>query len=276
MHARALVGSDPRVIDGLRVAYPRPSHTTRSSPICAPRSVRTGASAEPLELALYARDAGVERGPRGRGVLAAIGRRGRGRGARRPPARPAVRRAGQRHRARGRRDAARRPGRHRHDPDEPRARGRRRSRASRGSSPGVLNLDLTRAVAHLGLHYAPDPSSQQACTIGGNVAHQRGRSALPGRRASRRRTCSRSTSCSPTARVARLGGLEPDQPGYDLRGLLRRLGGHDGHRDPDRGAAHARPARASPRCCARSTRSRPRRRRSAASSRRACCPPRSR
>ncbi|MBK5289109.1 MAG: FAD-binding oxidoreductase, partial [Acidimicrobiia bacterium] len=40
--------------------------------------------------------------------------------------------------------------------------------------PGVLNLDLTRAVSHLGLHYAPDPSSQQACTIGGNVGTNAG------------------------------------------------------------------------------------------------------
>ena len=40
--------------------------------------------------------------------------------------------------------------------------------------PGVLNLDLSRAVAHLGLHYAPDPSSQQACTIGGNVGTNAG------------------------------------------------------------------------------------------------------
>src|SRR3954454_12131390 len=36
--------------------------------------------------------------------------------------------------------------------------------------PGVLNLDLTRTVTHLGLHYAPDPSSQQSCSVGGNVA----------------------------------------------------------------------------------------------------------
>ena len=36
--------------------------------------------------------------------------------------------------------------------------------------PGVLNLDISTAVAHLGLHYAPDPSSQAACSIGGNVA----------------------------------------------------------------------------------------------------------
>ena len=36
--------------------------------------------------------------------------------------------------------------------------------------PGVVNAHLSRAVAPHGLHYAPDPSSQSACTIGGNVA----------------------------------------------------------------------------------------------------------
>src|SRR5436305_14827613 len=36
--------------------------------------------------------------------------------------------------------------------------------------PGVANLDVTRAVAPSGFYYAPDPSSQQVCTIGGNVA----------------------------------------------------------------------------------------------------------
>jgi glycolate oxidase subunit GlcD len=40
--------------------------------------------------------------------------------------------------------------------------------------PGVVNLDLTMAVRHLGLHYAPDPSSQSVCTIGGNVAENSG------------------------------------------------------------------------------------------------------
>ena len=40
--------------------------------------------------------------------------------------------------------------------------------------PGVLNLDLSRQVAHLGLHFAPDPSSQQSCSIGGNVANNSG------------------------------------------------------------------------------------------------------
>jgi glycolate oxidase subunit GlcD len=40
--------------------------------------------------------------------------------------------------------------------------------------PGVVNASLTRAVAPYGLHYAPDPSSQTACTIGGNVAENAG------------------------------------------------------------------------------------------------------
>jgi glycolate oxidase len=40
--------------------------------------------------------------------------------------------------------------------------------------PGVANLDVTKAVASSGFYYAPDPSSQQVCTIGGNVAENSG------------------------------------------------------------------------------------------------------
>ena len=40
--------------------------------------------------------------------------------------------------------------------------------------PGVANLDVTRAVAEHGFYYAPDPSSQQVCTIGGNIAENSG------------------------------------------------------------------------------------------------------
>jgi glycolate oxidase len=40
--------------------------------------------------------------------------------------------------------------------------------------PGVTNLDISRAVAPSGFYYAPDPSSQQVCTIGGNVAENSG------------------------------------------------------------------------------------------------------
>ncbi|MGQ0823825.1 MAG: FAD-linked oxidase C-terminal domain-containing protein [Actinomycetota bacterium] len=85
--------------------------------------------------------------------------------------------------------------------------------------PGVLNLDLSRAVRHLGLHYAPDPSSQQACTIGGNVATNAGGPHC---------LASGVTSAHvlavevvlPDGERTTLGGLEPDQPGYDLRGCF--------------------------------------------------------
>ncbi|HKC46851.1 MAG TPA: FAD-binding protein, partial [Gemmatimonadales bacterium] len=40
--------------------------------------------------------------------------------------------------------------------------------------PGVVNVRLSAAAARYGLHYAPDPSSQTACTIGGNVAENAG------------------------------------------------------------------------------------------------------
>lgn len=40
--------------------------------------------------------------------------------------------------------------------------------------PGVVNSDITHAVEHAGLHFAPDPSSQKSCTIGGNVAENAG------------------------------------------------------------------------------------------------------
>ena len=40
--------------------------------------------------------------------------------------------------------------------------------------PGVVNLDVSAAVAQYGLHYAPDPSSQSVCTIGGNLAFNSG------------------------------------------------------------------------------------------------------
>jgi glycolate oxidase len=40
--------------------------------------------------------------------------------------------------------------------------------------PGVTNLGVTNAVSHLGFYYAPDPSSQIACSIGGNVAENSG------------------------------------------------------------------------------------------------------
>ena len=108
--------------------------------------------------------------------------------------------------------------------------------------PGVLNLDLSRAVA------PPRPALRARPVVAAGLhdrrqrGHERRRAALPRRRRHRPRTCSRSTSCSPTARSPGSAGSSPTSPGFDLRGLLRRQRGHDGHRHPHRGAAPARPA----------------------------------
>jgi glycolate oxidase len=85
--------------------------------------------------------------------------------------------------------------------------------------PGVLNLDLSRAVAHLGLHYAPDPSSQQSCTVGGNVATNSGgpHCLLYGVTSAHVLAVE---VCLPDGSLAILGGLDPEPPGYDLRGAF--------------------------------------------------------
>ena len=85
--------------------------------------------------------------------------------------------------------------------------------------PGVLNLDLSRAVAHLGLHYAPDPSSQQACTIGGNVATNAGGPHCLAYGVTAAHVLAVDVVLADGS-TARLGGLTPDQPGYDLRGCF--------------------------------------------------------
>lgn len=85
--------------------------------------------------------------------------------------------------------------------------------------PGVLNLDLTRQVTQFGLHYAPDPSSQQACSIGGNVGTNAGG---PHCLASGTTTAHvlAVEAVLPDGQVAMFGGEIPDSPGYDLRGVF--------------------------------------------------------
>src|SRR4051794_4275011 len=77
--------------------------------------------------------------------------------------------------------------------------------------PGVLNLDLSRAVAHLGLHYAPDPSSQQACTIGGNVGTNAGGPHCLADGVTSAHVLAVDVVLA-DGTIARLGGLEPDTP----------------------------------------------------------------
>jgi glycolate oxidase len=85
--------------------------------------------------------------------------------------------------------------------------------------PGVLNLDLSHAVAHLGVHYAPDPSSQQACTIGGNVGTNAGGPHCLSEGVTSAHVLAVEAVLA-DGTVAMLGGAEPDTPGYDLRGCF--------------------------------------------------------
>jgi glycolate oxidase len=85
--------------------------------------------------------------------------------------------------------------------------------------PGVLNLDLSRAVAPLGLHFAPDPSSQQSCTIGGNVANNSGGPHCLLHGVTTAHVLALEVVLA-DGEVVRLGHLDPDGPGYDLRGAF--------------------------------------------------------
>jgi glycolate oxidase len=85
--------------------------------------------------------------------------------------------------------------------------------------PGVINLDISKAAAEFGLYYAPDPSSQKACTMGGNVAENAGGP-----------HCLRLGSTvnhvlgvevvTPDGQVVDVGRKTVDGAGYDLTGVI--------------------------------------------------------
>lgn len=85
--------------------------------------------------------------------------------------------------------------------------------------PGVLNLDLSRVVRRHGLHYAPDPSSQAACTIGGNVATNAGGPHCLASGVTSAHVLALDVVLADGTEAC-LGGLVPDSPGYDLRGCF--------------------------------------------------------
>jgi len=85
--------------------------------------------------------------------------------------------------------------------------------------PGVLNLDLTKAVTHLGLHFAPDPSSQQSCTIGGNVANNSGGPHCLAEGVTSAHILAMEVVL-PDGDIAVLGGEDPEPLGLDLRGAF--------------------------------------------------------
>jgi len=85
--------------------------------------------------------------------------------------------------------------------------------------PGVVNVALTRAATPYGLHYAPDPSSQAACTIGGNVAENAGgpHCLKYGVTLNHVRAI---TAILPDGEIVRLGNAEGEVEGYDLLGAF--------------------------------------------------------
>jgi len=85
--------------------------------------------------------------------------------------------------------------------------------------PGVVNLDITLAVQGLGYFYAPDPSSQRACTIGGNVAENSGGPHTLAYGVTTNHVLGLEFVL-PDGTVHTTGGKEQDLPGYDLTGLL--------------------------------------------------------
>ncbi len=84
---------------------------------------------------------------------------------------------------------------------------------------GVANLAVSRAVDAAGYFYAPDPSSQSVCTIGGNVAENSGGAHCLKYGFTTHHVLG-ATLVTPDGRVARLGGAVPDGPGYDLLGFV--------------------------------------------------------
>jgi glycolate oxidase len=85
--------------------------------------------------------------------------------------------------------------------------------------PGVVNAELSAATVPLGLYYAPDPSSQKACTIGGNVAENSGGPHTLAYGVTANHVLSLEVVL-PNGEVVRLGSRGLDSPGYDLLGLF--------------------------------------------------------
>src|SRR6187431_3813942 len=87
------------------------------------------------------------------------------------------------------------------------------------TEPGVTNLAISQAVAHAGFYYAPDPSSQIACSIGGNVAENSGGVHCLKYGLTTNNLLGLEMVLM-TGEVVRLGGKHLDSGGYDLMGLM--------------------------------------------------------
>ncbi|AFZ48173.1 glycolate oxidase, subunit GlcD [Cyanobacterium stanieri PCC 7202] len=85
--------------------------------------------------------------------------------------------------------------------------------------PGIINNWVTQTVSGAGFYYAPDPSSQIICSIGGNVAENSG-----GVHCLKYGTTTNHvlglTIVTPEGDIVKIGGKVPETPGYDLTGLF--------------------------------------------------------
>ena len=85
--------------------------------------------------------------------------------------------------------------------------------------PGVVNLELTEHVSEFGLYYAPDPSSQRACTIGGNVAENSGGPHCLAYGVTTNHVIGLEVVYADGS-VEWVGGKRREYPGLDIRGIL--------------------------------------------------------
>ncbi len=85
--------------------------------------------------------------------------------------------------------------------------------------PGVTNLAISHAAAEAGYFYAPDPSSQSASSIGGNVAHNSGGPHTIAYGVTTHHVLGLELVL-PNGECVRVGALGPDSPGLDLTGLI--------------------------------------------------------
>ena len=85
--------------------------------------------------------------------------------------------------------------------------------------PGVINLDLDTHVRKFGFRYAPDPSSQRACSLGGNIAENAGGPHCLAYGTTTNHVLGMEVVLEDGS-VIHLGSLARETPGYDLRGVF--------------------------------------------------------
>ncbi|AFY38242.1 glycolate oxidase, subunit GlcD [[Leptolyngbya] sp. PCC 7376] len=85
--------------------------------------------------------------------------------------------------------------------------------------PGVINNWVTQAVSGAGFYYAPDPSSQSVCSIGGNIAENSGGVHCFKYGVTTNHVLQLKV-VTPTGDIVTLGGRVPEMPGYDLMGVF--------------------------------------------------------